>query len=492
MNYMSPSNRFVSRMRHVHMIGIGGSGMSGIAEVLHNLGFSVSGSDCKASATTERLAGLGITVYLEHHARWVKNADVVVYSSAVPDDNPEIQAAGILHKPLLSRAEMLSELMRFKIGIAVAGTHGKTTTTSLIASIMAAGGLDPTFVIGGLLNSAGTHAALGNSEYLVAEADESDGSFQLLQPVLAVVTNIDADHMQTFGGDFDKLQRAFDNFLHHLPFYGVAALCVDDPAVSRLAERLPRHHIGYGLGDQADLQAVKVRQQGHRMIFDLRRDGQLLAADMELSLPGKHNVQNALAALAIGLELNIDIGAMGQALGSFAGIGRRFNRYSGLQASGGRFTLIDDYAHHPTELRAVIGAVRAGWPDRRLVLVFQPHRYSRTRDLFDEFSAVLDQADALLVTDVYAAGESPVSGAGAPDLCRSVRNRGRLDPVYVSQVSDVPEALDRLLHDGDIVLLAGAGDIAGIARYMALHGGTRPRLAEPAGGDNKTVGDTHG
>ena len=476
MNYMSPKNRFVNRMQRVHMIGIGGSGMSGIAEVLHNLDFVVTGSDQKTTATTQRLQDMGIRVYPEHDARWVENADVVVYSSAIPADNPEMQAAHELRKPILSRAEMLAELMRFKVGIAVAGTHGKTTTTSLIASVMAAGGLDPTFVIGGLLNSAGSHAALGNSEYLVAEADESDGSFQLLQPVLAVITNIDADHMETFGGDFGQLQQAFDNFLHHLPFYGVAAMCVDDPAVAALAERLPRHSIGYGLSEKASLRAVNVQQDGHRMRFDVERDGQRIADGVELNLPGRHNVQNALAAVAIGLEMNIDMGAMAQALSQFAGIGRRFNRYPDLLASNGHFTLIDDYAHHPTELRSVISAIRDGWPDHRLVVVFQPHRYSRTRDLFDEFSEVLDRADALLISDVYAAGETPISGASAPDLCRSIRSRGHLEPVYVPDIDAIPAALDRLIHPGDIVLLAGAGDIANQVRAMAGQGGTCPRI----------------
>jgi UDP-N-acetylmuramate--alanine ligase len=482
MNYMSPQNRFVKRMQRVHMIGIGGSGMSGIAEVLHNLGFVVTGSDQKLTATTERLQDMGICVYPEHNARWVEEADVVVYSSAIPVHNPEMEAAHALRKPLLSRAEMLAELMRFKVGIAVAGTHGKTTTTSLIASVLAAGGLDPTFVIGGLLNSAGTHAALGNSEYLVAEADESDGSFQLLQPVLAVVTNIDADHMETFGGDFQQLQQAFDNFLHHLPFYGVAALCVDDPAVAQLAQTLPRHTIGYGLGESAALRAVNVQQQGHRMRFDVSYDGQLLARDVELNLPGRHNVQNALAALAIGLEMNVEMAAMTRALSEFAGIGRRFNRYPELMASGGQFTLIDDYAHHPTELKSVIAAIREGWPDNRLVLVFQPHRYSRTRDLFDEFSQVLDRVDALLVTDVYAAGEAPLGGATAPDLCRSIRSRGRLEPVYVGSVEAVPETLDRLIQADDIVLLAGAGDIASQVRRIVSQQGTCPRSPIPPGG----------
>ncbi len=482
MNYMSPKNRFVNRMQRVHMIGIGGSGMSGIAEVLHNLGFVVTGSDQKATATTQRLSDMGVQVYLEHHPQWVEQADVVVYSSAIPAENPELLAARHLRRPILSRAEMLAELMRFKVGIAVAGTHGKTTTTSLIASVMAAGKLDPTFVIGGLLNSAGSHAALGNSEYLVAEADESDGSFQLLQPVLAVVTNIDADHMGTFGGDFSQLRQAFDNFLHHLPFYGVAALCVDDPAVAELASQLPRHSITYGLSEQASLQAVNVVPVGHRMRFDVLRDGQVLARHVELNLPGRHNVQNALAALAIGLELHVDMEAMAQALSEFAGIGRRFNRYSGLQASAGQFTLVDDYAHHPTELKSVIEAIREGWPGQRLVVVFQPHRYSRTRDLFDEFSQVLDYADALIVTDVYAAGEPPISGASAPDLCRSIRSRGHLEPVYVPALETVPEVLDRIIQADDIVLLAGAGDIAGQVRNIVHHGGTEAFSQMDAGG----------
>lgn len=466
MTYLTPENRFVNRMKNIHMIGIGGSGMSGIAEVLHNLGFEVSGSDIQQSDVVNRLVNMGIDVNIGHHEYNIKDASVVVISSAISEENPELQGAREQGKPILSRAEMLGELMRFKIGIAVAGTHGKTTTTSLIASVLAAGQLDPTFVIGGLLNSAGTNAGLGTSEYLVAEADESDGSFQLLQPVLAVVTNIDADHMQTFEGRFTLLKQAFDNFLHHLPFYGVAVLCIDDENVAELSSKLLRPTITYGLSDRAMIRAINIRHQRRNMIFDVTRENEIISRDIEINLPGLHNVQNALAAISIGLELGVDIVNIKKGLSEFEGIGRRFNMTSNIRFKNGRFTLIDDYAHHPTELEAVISACRNGW-DNRLVVVFQPHRYSRTRDLFDEFSEALNHADVLVLTDVYAAGESPISGFGAGDLSRNIRARGKMDPIYVANLENVQQELNNILCDEDLVLFVGAGSIGKLSDLIA-------------------------
>ncbi len=453
-------------MRRIHLIGVGGSGMSGIAEVLHNLDFAVSGSDMHASKVTARLIRMGIRVHIGHDEALIGEADVVVYSSAIRPENPELQAARANQLPVLTRAEMLAELMRFKVGIAVAGTHGKTTTTSLVASVLAEAGLDPTFVIGGLLNASGTNAGLGTSEYLVAEADESDGSFQLLQPVVAVVTNIDEDHMETFDNDLDQLKQSFATFLHRVPFYGVTVLCVDDDHVYQLSQNISRHQITYGISERAQIRAVNVTQQQQHMFFDVEMEGAIMLQDVQLNLPGEHNVLNALAAIAIGIELDVKADDMKQALLNFNGVGRRFNIYPDHSLGGQQVTLIDDYAHHPTELHAAIRACREGWPAHRLVLVFQPHRYSRTRDLFDDFADVLNQADVLVVNEVYPAGEAIISGATANDLCRSVRNRGKLDPVFVHDLQGIPDALSHVVQNDDVVLMVGAGSIGALIQEM--------------------------
>lgn len=466
MSYLNPEHKFASRMQNIHLIGIGGSGMSGIAEVLHNLDFKVSGSDLNAGKVTDRLQKMGIKVVIGHDAAHIKMADVVVYSSAIKPHNKELSAALAAQIPVLTRAEMLAELMRFKVGIAVAGTHGKTTTTSLIASILTEAGLDPTFVIGGLLTSAGTNAGLGTSEYLVAEADESDGSFQLLQPVMAVVTNIDEDHMATFDNDFDQLKQSFATFLHRVPFYGVTVLCVDDEHVYQLSQQISRHQITYGLTDRAQIQAINVKQKKQYMWFDVMINGQLSLPQVKLNLPGVHNVLNALAAIAIGIELDVEMQAMHNALAHFSGVGRRFNIYPNHKINGTEVTLIDDYAHHPTELAAAIKACQDGWPDSRLLMVFQPHRYSRTRDLFDDFSDVLNGVDLLVLSEVYPAGEEVISGATANDLCRSIRNRGKLDPVFVQNINKVPNALKHVIEANDVVLMVGAGNIGALIQSM--------------------------
>lgn len=471
MNYLSAGHQLASRTKNIHLIGIGGSGMSGIAEVLHNLEFNVTGSDLGDNKVTTRLKSMGITVYHSHEARWAEHVDVVVYSSAIKADNVELQAAHEAKIPVLSRAEMLAELMRFKIGIAVAGTHGKTTTTSLVASILAEAGLDPTFVIGGLLNAAGSNAGLGASEYLVAEADESDGSFQLLQPVMAVVTNIDEDHMETFDNNIDVLKRSFDRFLHRVPFYGVTVMCIDDDNVRTLSEGMTRHCITYGLSDQAEVQAINIKQQAQTMQFDVLVAGDLFAESVVLHLPGLHNVQNALAAMAIGLELNVTAETMKQALARFDGVGRRFNLYPEMRNGEAIFTLIDDYAHHPTEIAAAVAACRVGWPEQRLVLVFQPHRYSRTRDLYDDFADVISQVDELIISEVYPAGEAVISGATAIDLCKTVRHRGKLDPVFVNQVTQLPDAMAGIVKQGDVVLMVGAGNIGAVIQQIVQNQG---------------------
>ncbi|MCF6287687.1 MAG: UDP-N-acetylmuramate--L-alanine ligase [Proteobacteria bacterium] len=465
MNYMTPNNRFVNRMQYIHMIGIGGSGMSGIAEVLHNLGFDVAGSDIQDTDVVMRLRDMNIKVTIGHRAENIQAANVVVISSAIKPDNPELIAAKEQNKAILSRAEMLAELMRFKIGIAVAGTHGKTTTTSLAAAVLAAGELDPTFVIGGLLNSAGSNAGLGTSEYLVAEADESDGSFQLLQPIIAVVTNIDADHMQTFGGEFSQLKQAFENFLHHLPFYGVAVLCIDDENVAELAARLVRPTITYGLSENAIIRATNIKHDKQFMLFDVSKDKKTITRDVSINLPGLHNVQNALAAIAIGLELGIAIGKIKTGLATFAGIDRRFHLSKNMNCQNGTFTLVDDYAHHPTELTAAMSACRGGW-NKRLVVVFQPHRYTRTRDLFDEFTESLNQADILVLTDVYAAGEDAISGYNSGDLSRSIRARGKIDPIVIADINNLTTDLNDIIQDKDLVLFVGAGSIGLISKEI--------------------------
>ena len=453
--------------RRVHFVGIGGVGMSGIAEVLNNLGYTVSGSDRADSATTRRLASLGISVHREHSAAHVADVDVLVVSSAIREDNPELVAAHERRIPVVPRAEMLGELMRFRRGIAVAGTHGKTTTTSLVASVLAEAGLDPTFVIGGQLNAAGANARLGTGEYLVAEADESDGSFLMLSPVIAIVTNIDLDHLENYGGDFGQVKIAFDQFLHRLPFYGLAVLCVDDPEVAALAALTPRRTLTYAIDSEADIRASNVRQQGARMLFDLSLPELDEAVAVTLNLPGRHNVLNALAACAVGWQLGVSPVAMQAALARFLGVGRRFSMRGELLLDHGRVQLIDDYGHHPSELAAVFAAARGGWPEKRLVVAFQPHRYSRTRDLLDDFSRGLADVDVLVLTEVYPAGEAPIANADARALARAVRARGKVDPVLVEHPRDLRAALPSLLEDGDMLMLLGAGDIGAAASELA-------------------------
>jgi UDP-N-acetylmuramate--alanine ligase len=457
----------------VHFIGIGGAGMSGIAEVMVTLGYQVSGSDQNESASTRRLVQMGAKVNRGHGAGNLDDADVVVISSAIKPDNPELMAAHERRIPVVPRAEMLAELMRFKRGIAIAGTHGKTTTTSLTASVLKEGGLDPTFVIGGQLLSAGANAKLGGGQWLVAEADESDGSFLRLNPLIAVVTNIDADHLENYGGDFNRVKAAFSEFLHRLPFYGLAVLCIDDPEVAALAEHTPRHVMRYGFAEAADVRASDVTQSGNEMHFTLHLP-ESAAHSVCLNLPGRHNVQNALAAAAIGWQLGVSADAIAAALQKFQGIGRRFNLKGELEfanVSGkGKALVVDDYGHHPRELEAVFAAARGGWPERRLVVAFQPHRYTRTRDLFDDFAAVLSSCDVVVLTDVYAAGEAPILGADAKSLARAIRARGRIDPVLAGAARDLPTVLPDVLQDGDLLLMMGAGDIGYVAAEIAAKG----------------------
>jgi UDP-N-acetylmuramate--alanine ligase len=459
-----------AEFRRVHFVGIGGAGMSGIAEVLHNLGYEVSGSDKSESAVTRRLAELGIKVYKGHAAENVAGANALVVSGAIHADNPEWVAARERRVPVVPRAEMLGELMRFRRGIAVAGTHGKTTTTSLVASVLAEGGLDPTFVIGGQLLAAGTHARLGTGEYLVAEADESDGSFLLLNPVIAIVTNIDADHLENYAGDYALVKKAFADFLHRLPFYGLAVLCVDDPEAAELALSTTRRVITYSAHTSADVHASGLRQEGARTHFLLHLPDQNKALAVTLNLPGVHNVQNALAAAAVGWQLGVDAAAIARALGEFQGVGRRFQIRGEIALDHGRALLVDDYGHHPRELAAVFEAARLGWPGRRLVIAFQPHRYTRTRDLLDDFANVLADADVLVLTEVYPAGEAPIAGADGRALARAVRARGKVDPVLIEHPRELADTLSALLRDGDLLLLMGAGDIGAAASELAAAG----------------------
>lgn len=448
----------LGRVRRLHFIGVGGAGMGGIAEVLHNLGFQISGSDLRLNPIVERLQASGVTVNIGHSPQAVEGADAVVVSTAVGDDNPEVQAARQWRLPIVPRAEMLAELMRFRYGIAVAGTHGKTTTTSLLASCLAEGGLDPTFVIGGRLISAGTHARLGDGPYLLAEADESDASFLYLKPVMAVVTNIDADHLGTYGGDFAALKRTFADFLHHLPFYGLAVMCLDDPEVQSLCADIGRPVITYGFSAQADVRAGQIRPAGGRTSFTVHEQaGEPF--QVELNLPGRHNVLNALAAIALARELGVSRQAISAALSDFQGIGRRFQNYGELQLGHGQAILIDDYAHHPREIEATLQAARDAWPGKRLVVVFQPHRYSRTRDLFDDFARVLAATDVLILTEVYAAGEPRRPGADGRSLATAVRDRGAVKPIFVQTLEEVPDLLAGLLSPDDIVMTLGAGSI---------------------------------
>lgn len=457
------------RMRRVHMVGIGGSGMCGIAEVLANQGFVVSGSDVHASRSTRHLQSLGVNVFIGHDAANVSEADVLVVSSAVPDSNVEVMAARHARIPVVPRAQMLAELMRFRRGIAVAGTHGKTTTTSLAASLLAEAGLDPTFVIGGVVNAWGSNARLGQGEYLLAEADESDGSFLLLQPVIAVVTNIDRDHLENYAGSFDNLRRAFLDFLQHLPFHGAALMCIDDPEVASLVPEVTRAVVTFGLSEAADIRATNLRQQGRTMFFNVIVPGASGPIEVTLNLPGLHNVRNALGAIAVACELNLDLPRVVSCLENFKGIGRRFADLGILTMGGRSVQVIEDYGHHPTEIEATMAAARSGWPEKRLVVVFQPHRYTRTRDLFDDFSRVLSAADLLVLTDIYAAGEPAIEGVDSRALCQSIRVRGKVDPVLVPDVGDVLQELPALLMDDDLVLLMGAGNIESLAQQLRDH-----------------------
>jgi UDP-N-acetylmuramate--alanine ligase len=461
------------KVKRVHFVGIGGAGMSGIAEVLANLGYEISGSDLAANPVTARLAGLGIRIARGHHADHIARADVVVVSTAVHADNPEVVAARERGVPVIPRALMLAELMRFKQGIAVAGTHGKTTTTSLIASALAEGGLDPTFVIGGRLLSAGANARLGSGDFLVAEADESDASFLVLQPTLAVITNIDADHMETYGHDFERLKQAFVDFAQRLPFYGTAVLCIDDPNVRGILPRLTKPIVTYGTSEDAQIRAVDIAHDGGRMRFTaVQRAGPDLA--VTLNLPGLHNVLNACATIAVAREVGVGDSAIAKALADFTGVGRRFQRFGELAAAdGGTFTLVDDYGHHPVEMAATIAAARGSFPGRRLVVAFQPHRYTRTRDLFEDFVRVLSTVDVLLLSDVYPAGEAPILAADGRALTRALRVAGRIEPIFVEQIADMPQAILDVVRAGDIVLAMGAGSIGQVASRLARDAGDR-------------------
>lgn len=455
------------RVRRIHFVGIGGAGMSGIAEVLHNLGYEVSGSDIQQNASTRQLQQLGIKISLGHARAHVEGSDAIVISSAIGKDNVEITAARQCRIPVVPRAEMLAELMRFRYGIAVAGTHGKTTTTSLIASLLAEGGLDPTFVIGGRLTSAGSHARLGAGNYLVAEADESDASFLYLQPFIAVLTNIDADHMDTYQGDFGRLCKTFVEFLHHLPFYGLAVLCMDDPIVrERVLPRITRPVLTYGIDESADVRASAITQQQAVTHFRVCLPAGEVPFEVTLNLPGNHNVLNALAAIAVARELGVANETICRGLARFEGIARRLQRVGEIKVSGASALLIDDYGHHPREIAATIEAIRNGWPDRRLLVAFQPHRYSRTRDLFQDFVTVLSTVDALVLFDIYPAGEKPIPGADGPALCRAIQRRGRVDPVWLNHPLDLVEIVPCLLADGDIVLTLGAGTIGLLAPLL--------------------------
>ena len=459
-------------IRHIHFVGIGGAGMSGIAEVLLNLGYRISGSDLGDSAVTRRLIELGARVHQGHDAAYIEGADCIVTSTAVKADNPEVLAARARLIPVVPRAVMLAELMRMKKGVAIAGTHGKTTTTSLVASVLAAADFDPTFVIGGKLNSAGANARLGSGDYIVVEADESDASFLKLLPVLAVVTNIDADHMETYGHDFGRLKDAFVEFLHHMPFYGAAVVCVDDPVIRELLPRIERPITSYGTAEDAQVRALDIRAVDGQMHFRVQRRNGIQLPDLEvvLNLPGQHNVLNALAAIAVAVELGVPDAALLEALAQFKGVGRRFQRYGEVALpGGGHATLIDDYGHHPVEMAATLAAARGAFPGRRLLLAFQPHRYSRTRDCFEDFVQVIGRADAVLLAEVYAAGEAPVVAADGRALARALRVAGKVEPVFVDPIGAMPQALLDNARDGDVLLCMGAGSIGAVpAQLVAL------------------------
>ena len=465
----TPPNQYtipeMRRIKRIHFVGIGGVGMCGIAEVLLNQGYEISGSDIKVSPVTQRLASQGAQVFIGHQDANVRGAHVVVVSTAVAEENPELVAARAHRIPIVQRAQMLAELMRYRHGIAVAGTHGKTTTTSLVAVILAAGGLDPTFVIGGKLTSSGTNAKLGASSYLVAEADESDASFLHLQPLTSIVTNIDADHMSTYEGDFNRLKKTFVEFLHNLPFYGLAIVCVDDPVVWEILPQVSRPLMTYGFDENADVKAINLHQKGMVTSFTVCRQGHK-DLDISLNMPGKHNVQNALAAIAVATDLEVGDEHIVSGLNEFSGVGRRFQVLGDYPAQQGTATLVDDYGHHPREVSATIDAIRAGWSGRRLVMVYQPHRYSRTRDLYEDFVDVLSRVDILVLLDIYPAGEEPINGADGRSLCRSIRSRGQVDPIFVERGAAVAPVLENILCDGDLLLTQGAGDIGQISRAL--------------------------
>ena len=458
------------KVKHIHFVGIGGAGMSGIAEVFVNLGYQVSGSDLMKNPVTQRLAKLGIKVYAGHASEQIAGADVVVTSTAVKPDNPEVIAAKNKNIPVVPRAMMLAELLRLRSGIAIAGTHGKTTTTSLIASILAAADMDPTFVIGGKLKAAGCHAKLGSGEFIVVEADESDASFLYLQPMLAVVTNIDADHMETYGHDFSRLKQTFVDFVQHLPFYGMAVVCMDDANIREVMPSITKPITTYGLSQEAQVRATDIRQERHRMKFTaiVGVNGSARKLEITLNIPGLHNIQNALAAIAVANEIGVPDAAIVKALSEFKGVERRFQQYGEIRLSTQKsFTLVDDYGHHPAEMEATIKAARGAFPGHRLVVAFQPHRYTRTRDVFEGFTRVLSQADVLLLTEVYPAGEEPIVAADSKSLARSIRVQGKVEPIYIEEVDDLPDAILNIVKDGDIVLVMGAGSVAKVAPHIA-------------------------
>lgn len=458
------------RIHTIHFIGIGGAGMCGIAEVLLNQGYRITGSDIRGSQVTERLASLGARIFIGHESGNITEADVVVYSSAIDPTNPELRAARENGVPAIARAEMLAELMRYRHAVAIAGTHGKTTTTSLCASIFAEAGLDPTFVIGGRLNSAGANAGLGESRYLVAEADESDVSFLHLQPMVAVVTNIEADHMSSYDGDFEKLKRYFLEFLHNLPFYGLAVLCIDDPVVAEILPRVSRPVLTYGFSERADFRISGLHQRERFTEFRVERPDGLAPLSVSLNIPGRHNALNATAAIVVATDEGIADEHICGALNRFEGVGRRFDIQGMFPVRGGEVMLLDDYGHHPSEVRATIDALRTGWPGARLVMIYQPHRFSRTRDLYDDFVKVLSEVDVLLMLDVYAAGEAGIPGADSRSLCSSIRQRGKVDPIYVENDSEVQHVLNDVLRDGDIVITQGAGSVGALARKLGSEG----------------------
>jgi len=456
----------LGNIERIHFVGIGGTGMSGIAEVLSNLGYTVSGSDIKESSVTQHLAELGIKIVIGHQRANIANVDVVVASTAIDRSNEEIDEAYLQRIPVIPRAEMLAELMRFRFGIAVAGTHGKTTTTSLTASILAEGGLDPTFVIGGRLNSAGTNAKLGLGNYLVAEADESDASFLYLQPMIAIVTNIDQDHMETYQGSFQRLKDTFIEFLHHLPFYGLAVMCLDDEGVREVLPHLSKPVVTYGVHEDADIRAVDIKQQGMHTHFTVLRKGDYPPLHVTLNMPGWHNMLNSLAAIAVASKLEVEDSAIIKSLGAFKGVGRRFQLQGDLPIGDGKLTLVDDYGHHPREIAATLEALKQAWPDRRSVVVFQPHRYTRTRDLFEDFAHVLSNVSVLILMDVYSAGEAPIAGADGRALTRAIRLRGQVEPIFVENWQELPSILAGVVKADDVILTMGAGNVGQIASQL--------------------------